>query len=80
MRNREMLLVDVNKVFDEYGEEGIKLDIPRTNDSETGMPSRTLNTMPNKESQLMNTILFLSSSFLECDHSCQSQTFAYDAL
>lgn len=43
MRNREMILVDVNKVFDEYGEEGIKLDIPRTNDSETGMPRKTPN-------------------------------------
>ena len=75
-----MLLVDVNKVFDEYGEEGIKLDIPRTNDSETGMPSRTLNTMHSKESQLMCTILYLSSSFLECHNPCQSQAFAHDAL
>ena len=38
MTDRELVLMDINKVYDLEGLEGIKLDIPRTNKTMAGMP------------------------------------------
>lgn len=38
MTDRELVLMDINKVYDLQGREGIRLDIPRTNKTMAGMP------------------------------------------
>lgn len=39
MTNRELVELQISKVYDENSEEGIFLDIPRTNDTRAPLPS-----------------------------------------